>query len=282
MASIADLLSKAESILSSSGVIEPRREALSLLALAIRKDKTFLYAHPEHELDESDVARFESMLERRADREPLQYISGVQEFYGLDFEVTPDVLIPRPETEMVVEKAIEIIGDAPGRFCEIGIGSGCIAVSILRNCPKARAVGLDISDAALRVASRNAERHDLASRLDLIVSDVFDDLADRDEFDLIVSNPPYVPARDIDGLQVEVRDFEPHVALTDGSDGLSIIRRIVTGSTTRLKQGGTLLIEIGFDQSAKVADLFESEEWEPPRFYPDLQGIPRLLAVRRN
>ena len=277
MVSIAESLNDAERILAESGVTEPRRESVSLLARALQRDKTFLYTYPERELSDPEKSLFDSFLRRRAAREPFQYITGVQEFYGLEFEVTPDVLIPRPETEMVVEEAVKILGsaDAPS-FCEIGIGSGCIAISILHQIKSATALGLDVSDAALPVARRNSTKHGVAERLTLIQSDVFASLETR-SFDAIVSNPPYVPLKDIDGLQAEVRDFEPHLALTDGADGLSIVRRIIDGAPKFLRRQGSLLLEIGFDQSEKVARMFAAELWQTPEFLPDLQGIPRVL-----
>jgi release factor glutamine methyltransferase len=280
MPSIAESLEKVESVLAESGVAEPRREAMSLLTLATKKGKTFLYAHPEHILTTEEVTILSDFLERRANREPLQYISGVQEFFGLEFEVTPDVLIPRPETEMVVERAIEILrASGGGLVCDIGTGSGCIAISILFELPDVRAVGLDISLDALTVAARNAEKHGIGERLHLRESDLFSALTDE-KFDLIVSNPPYVPQRDMAGLQAEVRDFEPRSALTDNSDGLSIIRRIVNESPRFLAADGHLVMEIGFDQADKVGALFDPALWFGPKFFPDFQGIPRLVSAQ--
>jgi len=280
MTSIAETLAKAESILSASGVTESRREAISLLTLATKKDRTFFYAHPDHPVTSDEGALLDSFLQRRASREPLQYIAGLQEFFGLEFEVTPDVLIPRPETEMVVEHAIEILRtEDHGRFCEVGVGSGCIAISVLHHRPNSSAVGLDVSGAALEVARRNAEKHNVMDKLDLIESDVFGAVA-GERFDMIVSNPPYVPVRDIDGLQAEVRDFEPRSALTDGSNGLSIIRTIAAEAPKFLLPGGAVLMEIGFNQADEVVKMFELPSWQKTELFPDLQGIPRLVHAR--
>lgn len=280
MPRLAEKLDEADAILRDNGVVDSRREAGSLLALALKRDKTFLIAHPEYLLDPAEERIVDGFVRRRASHEPFQYISGVQEFYGLEFEVTPDVLIPRPETEMVVERALELIG-AHGfsSFCEVGIGSGCIAVSILHNAKDTRALGLDISPAALNVARRNAEKHHVGQRLSLLESDIFGSLRDQ-RFELIVSNPPYVPVRDIDGLQAEVRDHEPRLALTDGADGVSIIRRIVLDAPRFLRSNGSLLIEIGFDQSERVVAMFDPLVWHLPELLPDLQGIPRLVCSR--
>jgi release factor glutamine methyltransferase len=281
MSSIAESLSRSESVLAQSGVVEPGREAVSLVMLATSRDRTFIYAHPEYELATGEAARLDSLLERRAAREPLQYISGVQEFFRLEFEVNPDVLIPRPETEMVVEHAIEFLNrlEAP-RFCEIGVGSGCISVSILFNLTECEALGTDVSNAALQTAARNATKHKVADRLRLTASDVFDALP-PETFDMIVSNPPYIPLTDVDALQDEVRRFEPHIALTDGGDGLSIVRRIVAGAPAFLRPGGALLMEIGFDQSSQVRELFDADKWSPAVLFPDLQGIPRVVFAER-
>src|SRR5688572_3821496 len=157
MTSVTDALKKGEAVLAENAVAEPRREASSLLALATQRTKAFFYAHPDYLLSESETRSFESFLARRATREPLQYIAGVQEFYGLEFEITPDVLIPRPETEMVVEQALALLeGHEINSLCEVGIGSGCIAVSILHHARDWRATGLDVSVEALAVARRNA------------------------------------------------------------------------------------------------------------------------------
>jgi release factor glutamine methyltransferase len=277
---ISEILKKATEILQSGGVAEPRREANSLLAFAIAKSKTFLIAHSEYELTAEEEINFGAVLQRRAQREPLQYITGKQEFYGLDFIVTPDVLIPRPETEMIVENALEILElRKEARFCEIGIGSGCISVSILHNARASSAIGLDISEKALGIAKQNAEKHHVSDRLDLEISDVFSLLTDE-KFDLIVSNPPYIPRRDIENLQREVRDFEPLNALTDEKDGLSIIEKIITDAPKFLKPNGFLLMEIGFGQAEDVEQIFDAKIWQRVEILPDLQSIPRMVKAR--
>ena len=280
MSSIIELITRAEATLAASGIVEPRREAMSLLTLALKKDRTFLYARPEHIPSTPEIARFDSYLERRSRREPLQYISGVQEFYGLEFEVTPDVLIPRPETELLVEKTLEILRKSRGEvICEVGTGSGCIVASILNELPNVRAIGLDRSPDALAIARRNSEKHGVSGRLELIESDVFASLSDEN-FDVIVSNPPYVPIVEIAGLQPEVRDYEPHLALTDDLDGLSIIKRIVNDSPQYLKRRGHLIMEIGFNQSTVVVEMFDRTLWMAPELAPDLQGILRIVSAR--
>lgn len=282
MPDISEILKKATETLQSSGIAEPRREANSLLAFALRKDKTFLITHSNYELSGDEEIKFQSLLQRRAAREPFQYIKGRQEFYGLDFIVTPDVLIPRPETEIVVENAIEILKTQENpKFCEIGVGSGCISISILHNVETTSAVGLDISERALEIAGLNAENHKVSERLRLEISDVFDALTDE-KFDLIVSNPPYIPQADIENLQAEVRDFEPLNALTDGGNGLSIIENIIFNTPKFLNSGGFLLMEIGFGQSEEVKRLFDEKIWQTVEILPDLQGIPRTVKAKKS
>jgi release factor glutamine methyltransferase len=277
---IARAVDQATANLKAAAIQEPRREAISLLELAIGRDRTFIFAHPDHELTESEQDAFSAFVNRREAREPLQYIRGHQEFYGLDFIVTPDVLIPRPETEILVENAIEDLRSKNNaEFCEVGVGSGCISVSILYQLPSAAAVGLDISEKALQITGKNAEKHGVGSRLTLLRSDVFDALTYQ-RFDMIVSNPPYVPRSDFETLQPEVRDFEPHAALTDGADGLSIIEKIVNGAPHFLRPGGGLLMEIGFDQAATVRRLFDPQVWSHLELIDDLQSIPRIVYAR--
>ena len=277
---ISEALRTATEILRESGIGEPRREAASLLAFALGKDRTFLITRDDYELSETEKTRFQSLLQRRANREPLQYIKGVQEFYGLDFIVTPGVLIPRPETEMIVENAVEILKALENpRFCEVGVGSGCISVAVLYHAKKASAIGLDVSEKALEIAGLNAGKHHVAGRLKLEISDVYEALT-GEKFDLIVSNPPYIPQADIEHLQREVRDFEPFEALTDGADGLSIIERIIDGAPRFLKPEGFLLLEIGYTQSEAVESFFAADVWRSVETLPDLQGIPRTVRAQ--
>ena len=279
MPTIAETLKNATEILRKSEIVEPRREANSLLAFALHKDKTFLIAHSEYELNNSEIKVFQEYLDRRASHEPFQYITGKQEFYGLDFIVTPDVLIPRPETELVVENALKILKTLKNpRFCEVGTGSGCVSVSILHQNKTASATGLEISAKALSVTRRNAEKHGVLDRFELKISDVFENLSNK-QFDLIVSNPPYIPIKDMADLQLEVRDFEPPNALTDGAHGLSIIEKIVNESPKFLKPNGCLLMEIGFNQSVQVREMFSSEIWQTVEIFHDLQGIPRMIKA---
>lgn len=276
---IADALRFGAQLLAEASIPEHSREAASLLGFVIGRDRAFLIAHDDLQLGAGELERFESVLRRRASHEPFQYIVGKQEFFGLEFRVTPDVLIPRPETEILVEHAIDWLNKQEvRRFCEIGIGSGCIALAILANVPDSTCIAGDISENALLIAKANAARLGLLDRITMVVSDVFTSIEERG-LRLIVTNPPYVPLKDIGGLQAEVRDHEPLVALTDRGDGLDIIRRIIHDSAERLAPGGMLLMEIGWDQSEPVRAILRSGVWKRIDIIPDLQGIPRIVSA---
>ncbi|HEU4769258.1 MAG TPA: peptide chain release factor N(5)-glutamine methyltransferase, partial [Pyrinomonadaceae bacterium] len=271
--SISDSLKEATQMLRDAGVPEARREAGSLLSFVISKDRTFLISHAEDLVATEALKRFRDAVTRRAAGEPLQYITGVQDFFGREFRVTPDVLIPRPETELLVEAALEAIAnEATPTICDVGTGSGCIAITLLCERRDARAVALDISPAALEVAAQNARRHGVEERIVFKVSDCFETV--DSEFELIVSNPPYVSADALSGLQREVKDHEPLVALSPGADGLSVIRRLLEDGQAFLKKSGHLIMEIGFDQGEKVQGLIDSKIWQLVEIRPDLQGIP--------
>jgi len=279
---IAEALLEASQILQTSGVPEARREAGSLLSFVISRDRTFLISHAEDQIDEHLLDQFRKAVERRAAGEPLQYITGIQDFFGREFRVTPDVLIPRPETELLVEAALEVVGDAP-LICDVGTGSGCIAVTLLCEIVAARAVALDKSPAALDIAKFNAEKLAAADRAVFVISDCFESLDSREyQFDLIASNPPYVPAEVVPELQREVRDHEPLVALSPGPDGLSMIRRLLQEAPAFLRQNGHLIMEIGFDQGEKVQSLVDAGVWRLLELRPDLQDIPRILVLQKR
>lgn len=280
--SIANSLREASQALEARGVPESRREAGSLLSFVIGKDRTFLISHADNQLEEAEVDRFREVVARRAEGEPLQYITGVQDFYGREFRVTPDVLIPRPETELLVEAALEVIANVQGpSICDVGTGSGCIAVTLLCERTDARAVAVDVSEAALNVAAQNAHAFDVGDRIELKLSDCFNGL-DRITFDLIVSNPPYISSASLPHLQREVRDHEPLVALSPGADGLSVIRRLLQDSPGFLNAGGHLIMEIGFDQGDAVQEVINSKFWRLVEIRPDLQSIPRIVVIQKT
>ncbi len=283
--SIAQAILEGANKLRKAGVPDERREAGSLLMYVLDRDRGYILTHAEDQLTNEQIEKFSASLDARAQGKPLQYITGCQEFFGLEFEVNSDVLIPRPETELLIEAALALVSANEEPFiCDVGTGSGCIVVTLLHKLPRARAMALDISTAALAVAERNANRHGVRDRLSLVTSNCFAGLgpASGPAFDLIVSNPPYVAEGAIDGLQREVRDFEPRAALIAGEDGLSVIRRLLIESRDYLKSGGFLIFEIGFDQHDAVKQFSDQNSWKLLEIYDDLQGIPRTVALAKR
>jgi release factor glutamine methyltransferase len=280
--SIAEALRRAARVLEENGVADVRREAGALLSHVIGKDRTFLISHAEDLIAESEQRRFEEVIERRATGEPGQYITGTQDFYGRAFRVTPAVLIPRPETELLVEAALSVM-NAEAKICDVGTGSGCIAITLVCERSDATAVAIDVSEAALEVAKENAVTYGVQNQIQFTLSDCFsalDESASR--FDAIISNPPYVSANMLPGLQREVRDHEPQVALSPGEDGLSVIRRLLNDSPRFLRKNGHLLMEIGFDQGEAVQKLIDENVWTLKEIRPDLQCIPRIVVLQKN
>jgi release factor glutamine methyltransferase len=260
---------------------DTRLDAESLLMHVLGRDRAYLYAYPELELSCREVSDYSALIERRASGEPLQYITGHQEFWGLTLQVTPAVLIPRPETEHAVEAALELLHtiESP-RVVDVGTGSGCIALALALELPQARIEAVDISAEALEVARRNAEHLGLAARVRFVRGDLLEKhLIAGPLFDMVVSNPPYVGESEADNLQIEVREHEPHCALFGGNEGLDVYRRLIPQANQVLKAGGWLVMEIGYSQEHGVRELLSS--WKEPRTISDLQGIPRVLIARR-
>jgi release factor glutamine methyltransferase len=256
-----------------------RQDAEALLFHVLGKSKAWLFAHLDDELPEDQSTRFAQIIERRYRGEPIQYIVGEAEFYGLPFRVTPDVLIPRPETEYLVEKALELAASFPAlRIVDVGAGSGCIAIALAHHLPQARITAIDLSAPALAVARENAKRNGVALRF--LEGDLLAPVA-GEFFEIIVSNPPYVPLADRATLAVEVRDHEPAVALFAGDDGLEICRRLIPQAFAALVPGGFLLLEIGHGQSQAIAALLAAAGFGRVEFLPDLQSIPRIACAQR-
>jgi release factor glutamine methyltransferase len=256
-----------------------RQDTDTLLLHVLEKTKSWLLAHSDEQLAASEASRYAELLERRYRGEPIQYIVGEAEFYGLPFRVTPDVLIPRPETEHLVEKALEVAASFPApRIVDVGTGSGCIAVALAHHLPQARITAIDLSAPALAIAEENAKRNGVALRF--LEGDLLTPVA-GEHFDLIVSNPPYVPLADRASLAVEVRDHEPALALFAGPDGLEICRRLIPSAFAALVPGGFLLLEIGHGQSQAIAALLAASGFRQIELIPDLQSIPRVACAQR-
>jgi release factor glutamine methyltransferase len=260
----------------------PQRDAELLLLRALGKDRAWLLTHPDDQLDDTLLDQYRGMIDRRARHEPMQYITGEQEFYGLPFHVTPAVLIPRPETEHLVEAAVSRLpADRPIRIADVGTGSGAIAVALAHALPQARITALDISPAALDLARKNATRHNLAHRINFRESDLLA-AVQGEMFDAIVSNPPYVSTKE--ELEKQVRDYEPSMALYAGESGLDIYQRLIPQSHAALKPGGWLIMEIGHGQRGAIAAMLQDPpaHWTAFEFVNDLQGIPRVAVARRS
>jgi release factor glutamine methyltransferase len=256
-----------------------RRDAEALLLHVVRRERAALLARWNEVLEAEETGPYAALIERRLEGEPMQYIFGETEFYGLPFQVTRDVLIPRPETEHLVEKALEFAaGFAAPRIVDVGAGSGAIAVALAHGLPRAIVTAIDLSSAALAVARDNAQRNGVAIRFlrgDLLAP------VSGERFEIVVSNPPYVPSGDRDALAVEVREFEPSLALFAGDDGLEVYRRLIPAGFAALVPGGFLLLEIGFGQSPAIAQLLAETGFAQIEFIPDLQSIPRVACARR-
>jgi release factor glutamine methyltransferase len=283
-ATIAEALKEAGERLRAASVPNDLLDAQTLLAEALGKDRTYLIINFNQQLSEGILSAFAAMIDRRAAGEPLQYITGRQEFFGLDFEVTPDVLIPRPETELIVEETIRLVqqeGVACPAIVDVGAGSGAIAVALARELGDSRVIASDISESALRVARRNAARHGLGGRVDFVASDLLEAFAEEEFADFIISNPPYVSEEEMPSLQREVRDWEPRLALTDSNDGLSLYRRLLKDAPSRLRVGGHLICEMGYTQSEKISNMIDHQVWGGSRMLNDLQGIPRTIVLRK-
>jgi release factor glutamine methyltransferase len=229
------------------------------------------------------LLRYEPLVARRERREPVSYILGTREFWGLAFEVGPDVLIPRPETELIVEETLALVGsgaDAEIRIADIGTGSGCIAIALARDIPKARIIATDVSPGALRVARRNAERHGVADRITFVETSFLDGI--EDSIDVVVSNPPYVPAVSEQGLTPEVRDYEPPVAVFSGAEGLDGVQSVLAAAAGKLAEDGWLVMEFGCGQDDRIRELVEhTAGLQLVKIRCDLQEIPRTVICRK-
>ena len=286
-----EALQWATGILSSSGIDEARLDAEVLLRYAMSTDRAGAYARWRDRLNRSEWQRYQALIGRRAKREPVAYIVGTKEFMSLDFEVTPDVLIPRPETELLAELAIQSIAEpncgkpaATPVIMDVGTGSGCIAVAIAKNILSASVYASDISEGALACAERNAQRHAVAERIHFRYGDVYGAFADdglEGKVSVIVSNPPYISRAELDQLQPEITDFEPEIAYFGGDDGLLFHRRLVQGAALFLTDSGALCLEVGFAQADTAREMIEADgRYNIVDTLMDFAGIERVIAAR--
>ncbi|MFM2124294.1 MAG: hypothetical protein RL328_745 [Acidobacteriota bacterium] len=267
---LKEALLQGQRLLEQAGVTEPRLTAEVLLAHATQHDRVWLIAHSDEELIELWWIHYGRYLHQRIEGKPTQYITGHQEFYGRDFRVTPDVLIPRPETEHLIEAALKVNAR---HILDVGTGSGCIAITLALETG-ARVTATDISATAVNVARQNATK--LGAQVEFLICDL---VPEGRTFDLIVSNPPYIPRTDKATLQHEVRDHEPELALYGGEDGLEVYRRLIPEAARVLKPGGWLIMEIGWNQGGALSAMLAS--WNEVRIQQDLAGLPRIVIARK-
>ena len=283
MSSLHERLADARETLIRAGIPaeEAALDAEVLARHVLDCDRATLLTRARDPLPSAFDRLYHALIARRVAREPVAYIVGHREFWGLEFDVTPAVLIPRPETELVVEEALASLPrrDIVRHIIDVGTGSGCLAVTLAVEFPPANITATDTSHEALAVAYRNADRHNVIGRITFFQADVLKDLTEP--ADLIVSNPPYVPAGDAATLQAEVARYEPSSALYGGPDGLDVIRRLVGSARQHLAAGGWLIIEFGFGQEAAVREVAREAGWNVARIRSDLQGIPRVAVLRR-
>ncbi len=284
---MSDTLRAAAQQLRASGSRSPHLDAELLLAAALGVDRLGLFRRPERELTVDEEELFAGYLRRREAHEPVAYIRGVRMFRTLELDVTPAVLIPRPETETLVDVGLELIAGVTSRgtpeplALDVGTGSGCVALALVAENPFVHVVATDVSEGALEVARRNAVRHGLEGRVDFELGDLTGDQPATRRFDLIVSNPPYIPADEYEALEPNVREYEPRLALYGGEDGLDAYRRLIPAAAARLRLGGSLAVEVGKGEAADVRALFTAAgSYGPARERADLGGLPRVVHAR--
>ena len=279
---LSDVLKSAIQRLTSTQVPSPRLNAELLLMFALRCDRAYLYGHPERVLTADEESIYENALAQRSRGIPAQYITGHQEFWGMDLIVAPAVLIPRPETEHVIEEVLARVGRAPSpadpRIVDVGTGSGSIALALAKELTRAEIHATEISSAALEVARANAARHQLEKRIQFHETDLLEGI-EKNAYDFVISNPPYVGESEEDSVQLEVRKFEPRNAVFAGPTGLEVIERLIPQAREVLKSGGWLIMEINGTIAGRVQQLLS--DWENVRITNDLQGIPRVASAQR-
>jgi release factor glutamine methyltransferase len=269
--------------LTDARVEDPHITAQILLAALLKKDRTYLLTHAEASLEPETLRQFQEWVKRRASGVPVQYLTGRQEFFGLDFVVTPQVLIPRPETELMVEEVLACNQKLDPLIIDVGTGSGCLAVTLAVQINRSRVIALDLSEPALKVARLNATRHGVDNRILFLTSDLLSALMigqPSTQADFIVANPPYVADAEFESLPPEVREHEPRVALLAGPDGLAVHRRLLADSPAFLQPGGFLMLEMGFGQHAALVSFVDPTTWCVEKVGLDLQGIQRTLVLR--
>ena len=279
---VLEAIQKSGEFLEKRGVDSPRLQAELLLAHVLKLPRMKLYLNFERALTEPETNALREFVKRRGTREPLQHIVGSTSFCGLELAVNRHVLVPRPETELLAEMGWEFLATRPEPTAlDFGTGSGCIAIALAARCRHARVTALDISPDALQMAQRNAQSIGMAERIDFRHGDGFSALSGAVSFDLIISNPPYIPDPEIATLQPEVKDFDPHTALAGGLDGLDFYRQLAAKAADFLKQNGRLMVEFGDGQAADLKKIFEGQMWIVESVRDDYSQRQRILIARR-
>lgn len=276
---ISSLLNWTVNYFKSKNIESARLDAEVLLSHVLGQERIYLYVHFDEPMEQAELGKFREYVKKRAQHVPVAYIIGEKEFMGLPFKVTPDTLIPRPDTEILVENVLaNLAEDETVQIVDIGTGSGAIILSLLANLPKAQGKTVDIAVKAVEVAKENAVRLQVADRCEFLVGDLFAPLQDS-KFDVIVSNPPYIPQKDIATLEVDVRAYEPVSALTDGGDGLSYYRRLLAEGKRYLKENGFIALEIGIHQAQAVKRIALDNGWRNIKIIKDYAGIDRVVLA---
>lgn len=282
---VLEVIRRSTHFLATRGVEAPRLQVELMLAHLLQMPRLKLYLDFDRMLDEKQLAALREMVKRRGQREPLQHILGTACFCGYDIEVNSHVLVPRPETERLAELAVEWLKkspETPPQVLDLATGSGCLAIAIAKQLPTPNITACDVSNEALEVARRNVKRHGLSERIVLCQGDLFGAVPPGACFDLIVTNPPYIPSQTIPGLQPEVRQFDPRLALDGGADGSGVIRRIAAKGQDFLKSGGALMLEFGDDQGTLAKKLFTTPAWQSVRIEKDFSNRERILIAQRS
>ena len=284
---VLEAIQRSTEFLAKKGVESPRLQTELLLAHLLKQPRMRLYLNFERALSPAEVNSFREFIKRRGQREPLQHIIGSTSFCGLELAVNRDVLIPRPETELLAERGwtflnqLSTLNPQPSTVLDFGTGSGCLAIALASKCPAAEVYAVEISPGALALARQNAARHDLAERIRFLQGDGFAPVPEGIQFDLIISNPPYIPTSDIATLAPEVRDHDPHRALDGGADGLDYGRRLAAESPRFLKPPGRLMLEFGDGQAERLRQAFQEQKWIVEAIEEDYTHQPRIMVVRR-
>jgi release factor glutamine methyltransferase len=283
---LREVIQKSAAFLERHGVESPRLQAEHLLGHVLKLPRLQLYLQFDRVLVETELDALRALVKRRAAREPLQHLVGTANFGGLELRVNRHVLVPRPETELLAESAVEFLASlarepaSPLAVLDLGTGSGCLSVFIAVKVPAARVTAVDVSPEALTVARANATTHGVTDRVDFLLGDLFAPLPPGSQFDLLVSNPPYIPSAEIATLQPEVREFDPRAALDGGADGLDFYRRIAAEGARFLRAGGKLMVEFGDGQAGALEKLFAEHKWVVAAVLADYSRRPRILIAR--